>query len=256
MKKIICLVFMLAWAHAFADVRPTLPMAQCHQFYPFGLPKIENVTWVCREGYVLAFNEQLKMPVWVSYVLDKEKASGCFPRVGGFVKDPSVQNSAKASDYAKSGYDIGHMANDGDMRWSQQTQTESNVFTNAAPQLPSLNRGSWALLEDVTRSWAITRNTTLLIQVGAFKGETTIGKNNDVNVPKAFYKVITDLSSNQVQAFYYTQEDSNKKPNQTKVYVKNLDTPLSLPPKFKESKTIWPLGKNAKKERSVACSLK
>jgi len=248
-------VFLFANLASASEVRSSLPISECKHFFPYGLPKFSvKVTLVCREGYVLAYDESVKSPVWVSYTLDKKKATGCFPRRGNFVRDPSIPRTAKQSDYTRSGFDIGHLIPDADMRWSAQTQIESGVFSNAAPQIPSLNRGGWSQLEDLIRSIAVAQDTPLLIQVVTIRGNSFIGKNKDVNVPKAFYKVVVDIKTSRVIGFYYTQEDGAKNPEDAKIRVRALNLPLSLPPKFVESRKIWNT-KNAKNERTKSCNL-
>ena len=63
-------------------------------------------------------------------------------RTNAFKKDPHiVGSSASAVDYRKSGYDRGHLAPAGDMKWDVQAMKESFYYSNISPQLPQLNRG-------------------------------------------------------------------------------------------------------------------
>lgn len=188
-----------------SQASPTL----CKPNIPYGAPtpSREALIRVCRTAYALDFDTTAKIPSWVSYVLKNENAFGCYPRVSSFRIEPSVPvgTSASQKDYAKSGYDIGHMANSADLRWSRQTEIDSEVFSNAAPQTPELNRGEWKTLEDQIRQWAITRNNDLLIYVGPIynRSAPTYMKSTAVIVPTSFYKMIVDTKTKEVLSFVY-----------------------------------------------------
>ena len=181
----------------------------CKPNIPYGAPapSRENVIPICRTAYAIGFDTHAKIPSWVSYLLKNENAFGCFPRVSSFRIEPAVPpgTSATQKDYAKSGYDIGHMANSADLRWSRQTEIDSEVFSNAAPQTPELNRGEWKTLEDQIRRWAITRKNDLLIYVGPIynKAAPTYMKGTSVVIPTSFYKVIVDTKTKEVLSFVY-----------------------------------------------------
>ncbi|WP_131798045.1 DNA/RNA non-specific endonuclease, partial [Enterobacter roggenkampii] len=54
---------------------------------------------------------------------------------------------ARLKDYAKSGYDMGHMTAAGDAGTAQE-QLETFSLANMTPQLPDLNRKAWRLMEE------------------------------------------------------------------------------------------------------------
>lgn len=58
------------------------------------------------------------------------------------------------AEYAKTGYDQGHMAPAADFAWNQDASNTTFVMSNIAPQTPNLNRDSWKRLEDKVRKWA------------------------------------------------------------------------------------------------------
>ena len=109
---------------------------------------------ICRGGYILEHNNQAKIPGWVAWTLTPDHVISCLPRDDAFAIDQSLgANSAKPSDYAGSGYDQGHLANDADMSWDDQVEHESFYMSNMSPQLPSVNRGTWKNLESAARAW-------------------------------------------------------------------------------------------------------
>ena len=125
MKKIIISMFLVlisvsgyAW-----EQRQPLPVQQCQIHSPYGFANTQRqVQPICREGYLVAYDAPVKIPLYVAYTLKPENALGCFPRTNAFVADQSVPNGATPSDYANTGYDKGHAAPDGDLSWSQQVE--------------------------------------------------------------------------------------------------------------------------------------
>lgn len=247
-------------------IRLSMPMSACANQIPFGAPKSarSDTTEICRQGYALEHDNKAKIPAWVAYTLTSNHALGCHPRLGTFKVDPSIRPEATAhmKDYAKSGYDIGHMANNGDMRWDQQVEIESNVFSNAAPQLPGLNRAAWKMLEDLTRAWATQREHTLLIYVGPVyekQASTTIGI-GQVTVPLSFYKIIIDLETNEILTFLYPHQDSGESPSSFKSTLPLVQSltqivfPIPMRPVF--SPGMWPSNtKSARYEKTKTCIL-
>ena len=142
-------------------------------------------------GYTVSYNKELKLPNWVSYELTREETKGQEKRNNRFIADPLVKGIiATNADYARSGYDKGHMAPAADMKWSPQAMKESFYFSNMCPQHPQLNRRGWKNLEEKIRDWAIA-DSAIIIICGPIitKQPKTIGKNK-VAVPQQYFKVI------------------------------------------------------------------
>ena len=97
------------------------------------------------EGYTVSYNSDYKIANWVAYELTAEEAkSKKTERSNKFVPDPMVKGAtATNEDYTRTGYDRGHMAPAGDMKWSAKAMRESFYFSNICPQKPALNRGIW-----------------------------------------------------------------------------------------------------------------
>ena len=152
-KIILGLCFALTSFQVLADQHEPYPLEQCAAQAPYGFPQSvkQSTTKICRKAYVLEYDVNAFVPVWVSYVLTPEHAVGCLPRSNAFAADHSINNPATPKDYAKSGYDMGHNANDGDMRWDLEVEEESFILTNMTPQLPGFNRGIWKKLERLIR---------------------------------------------------------------------------------------------------------
>lgn len=76
------------------------------------------------------------------------EVAGTYPRDENFRGDDNVVGSAEQWDYSYSGYDRGHMAPAGDMKWSKKAMDESFFMTNMCPQAKTLNTGAWKRLEE------------------------------------------------------------------------------------------------------------
>lgn len=151
---------------------------------------------VDKEGYALGWSKQLKQPLWVQHVLTAEEASATnAPRSNAFKVDPSVECSSTPSDYARSGYDKGHLAPAADMHWSQQAMDDSFFMSNMSPQTPMLNRQLWAKLESWTRKQAKVEQCVIVVSgpICTNSSPKKIGKSGVV-VPDAFFKVVLDAT--------------------------------------------------------------
>jgi len=209
MKKLLLTLFVAlsalagTQAHAWDQVAPQ-PVAACQAQSPYGFAQTAKpVVAICRHAYVTAFDAQAKIPVWVAYTLQPANALGCVPRSNAFAADASVSGGPTPQDYAASGYDKGHNAPDGDMSFDNQAELESFLMTNMSPQAPSLNRGTWKLLETSVRGWAVQVGHPFTIYAGNIygPGDKTIGKG--VVVPHALYKIVIDNTTGQIAGWLF-----------------------------------------------------
>jgi DNA/RNA endonuclease G (NUC1) len=264
MKLLLALTLSFFLGSVYAEQPAPLPLTECTAQAPFGFPRTKklDVQAICRTGYLALHDNKAKIPAYVSYVLKPENAVGCAERDSSFSPDRSLPPGMRAEtkDYAKSGYDIGHLANAADLRYSILAQSTAAILSNAAPQLAAFNRGIWLKLESATRGWAISRDSSLLIYVGPIynvKQDPTIGKGM-VTVPHAFFKIITDLKTHEVLVFIFKHEGSS---NELKVFITSFAEvqkqtgivfPLPKNPVFTE---IWPIElKTVREARAEACS--
>lgn len=167
-----------------------------HQI-PDGLeiPAVTNPDAVIvHTNYALQYDERYEQAEWVAYELTAAEVKGTVRRGNNFREDPSViTGSAELSDYKKSGFDRGHLAPAGDMKFSESAMDESFYLSNMSPQRPGFNRGIWKELEEKVRDWA-EENGSLYVVTGPVLNKPyyqTIG-GNKVAVPEYYYKVILD----------------------------------------------------------------
>ena len=148
-----------------------------------------------REGYAVGYDINHKQPRWVAYCLTGAEARATVANREGhtFRVDPLLPTtSITLNDYRHSGYDRGHLACAGDMRWSQTSMSDSFFLSNVSPMNPSFNRGIWAILEKQVRGWAIEKEAIHIVTGPVFTVDAalpTIGE-NQITIPSAFYKVV------------------------------------------------------------------
>ena len=131
-----------------------------------------------------------------------------------FKVDPAVKTgTATHDDYTNSKHDRGHLAPCRDMQWSCETTLESFFMSNISPQIPLFNQGIWAKLEDLVRNWAIEYDTLYIVTGPVLEKEMIgiIGSKNKISVPKYYYKVILNYTSNRIEGigFIMPNEASN-----------------------------------------------
>lgn len=179
----------------------------------FGLPKIVSGGQgqiISRQGYTLSYNDTLLLPNWVAYELTREEVGGQVPRDAGFYPDPEVRGvQVQTSDYTHSGWDRGHMAPAGDMKWSESAMHESCYLSNICPQNPELNGGTWRVLEEKCRS-LISTYPSIHIVCGPVLTDNKHSKigTSRVTVPDAFFKVMLVQQDNEYHGigFYFSNE--------------------------------------------------
>lgn len=150
-------------------------------------------------GMTISFNPETHQPNWVSWeLLGSEAEATEVGRESAFTTDYEVDGCATTDDYRRSGFDRGHMAPAGDMKWSGDAMRESFLMTNICPQAGDLNRGAWQKLEDKCRQRAKADSAIVVVCGPIFRrGEATerIGATG-VAVPRQFFKVVLSPYTN------------------------------------------------------------
>lgn len=179
---------------------------------------------VIHNGFTLRYSEEHEQPYWVAYVLTPgETVVKAVSRDDNFRADPAISTgSATLADYKGSGYDRGHLAPFADLSWSEESASDSFLLSNMSPQAGSLNRGRWADLESVIRTFSLSGPicvvTGPVLTDGPYK---TIGENK-VSVPNYYYKVILFYSGQRSRAIgFLLPNEACKEPLQS--YAVSID---------------------------------
>ncbi|MFC4932888.1 DNA/RNA non-specific endonuclease [Massilia sp. GCM10023247] len=133
-----------------------------------------------------------RTPLWSAEHLraDQLAAAEGLKRDNAFHAEPRLPRSQRAEldDYARSGFDRGHMAPNGDMP-DRSAQRESFSLANMVPQDSEHNRHIWAPIEGAVRKMAKKEGQLYVITGPAFLG-TNLRKVGNVLVPTHLYKVV------------------------------------------------------------------
>ncbi|MCY7351035.1 MAG: DNA/RNA non-specific endonuclease [Cytophagaceae bacterium] len=166
------------------------------------LPAYDADAQVIRHrGYTLRYEEDYEQASWVVHRLPG--TPGRAKRSDRFMPDPLVKTkTALPSDYARTGYDRGHLAPAGDFKYDQQLTYESFYMSNMSPQAHDFNTGIWSDIEQKVRTWAKRYGPCIIVTGPVLKpGLPTIGRSTEVAVPEQYYKIIYDPNRQKAIAF-------------------------------------------------------
>lgn len=145
-------------------------------------------TIINNKFYSSYYSYQLKTPMFVIYSI--YKGGGECDRGSENFKSGGIKITAKLKDYAKSGYDQGHLAPYEDFAYDCKAAESTFRFYNAMPQTPNLNRGEWKKWEFIVRE--ISQSDSLLVVCGGAKWKKFIG--DSVFIPQKCWKVVWSKS--------------------------------------------------------------
>lgn len=130
----------------------------------------------------------------VKFRYNAQRDHGSLKRYDQFMFDPNVprecqQYSSKAYGH---GYDRGHQVPANHLDYSTVAIKQSNYMTNILPQTAPMNRGAWALIEEIVECYRDIDE--LLIMGGVVWGNNTeddyFVQSHGIRTPDAFWKVV------------------------------------------------------------------
>lgn len=177
-----------------------------------------------KKFYTLNYNEDHEVANWVSYELDHKRLQNCASRNDNFRPDPDVSTgSATDADYKGSGFDRGHLAPAGDMKFSKEAMKDTFFFSNMTPQPANFNRGKWAQLENLMRAWGSKYNKIWIVTGPILRDDLpAIGRSNKVSVPTDYFKVIVRQSGSSYEGMAFIMPTSVPSAD-LKSYVVTID---------------------------------
>jgi endonuclease G, mitochondrial len=167
---------------------------QSGQAPDFANPKIAAKTKeLCNTGFAELHSGVTRTPLYAAEHLTPERLGQGrgLKRTNSFHADDRLPPSERAelADYARSGYDRGHIAPSGDM-FDPQSQHESFSLANMIPQEPSINRGVWERIESGVRRMVKSRGELFVVTGPLFQGGELKRIGGRVLVPSATFKAI------------------------------------------------------------------
>jgi endonuclease G len=161
--------------------------------------------------FQVCYDHSLKVAKAVSYTL-----AGDLVNETNIVKRPSFKvdreidrdKRTSTSDYTKSGYDRGHMANDAAFDWSQESLDATYKLSNIVPQVRKVNRYTWSKAERYARFVAVQLGEVNVINLIEYTPTPQrIGK-HQIAVPKGFYKILYNNDQNYSRCLYYKNDNN------------------------------------------------
>jgi endonuclease G len=161
-------------------------------------PQNKNDFLLIKKYYVVSYSDARGTPNWVSWQLVKEDL-GDSPRKRVFDKDTTLPSGFRRIDtkeYAKSGFQRGHVCPHSDRAADQDMSYSTFIMTNIMPQAPNVNERGWEQLEEYERTLASEGNHIYISAGPAGQGgigedgpAKTIGYDQIV-VPAKCWKII------------------------------------------------------------------
>ena len=164
---------------------------------------------LCFQAFAVLHSALTRTPLYSAEHLtaDGIEAARATPRSGSCHPAPALPPDERAalSDYARSGFDRGHMAPAGDMP-DAEAQQESFTLANMVPQASKLNRGVWEGIESAVRTLAQRRGELYVVTGPIFKGNelATVGH---VVAPTYVFKAVLDPRSRAAAAYVAENTD-------------------------------------------------
>ena len=183
----------------------------CPEHFPAGqAPDIINqkiaakTRELCNSGFAELHSGVTHTPVYSAEHLTRERLieGKGLRRVNSFHADNRLPPSERAelADYARTGYDRGHIAPSGDM-FSPQSQHESFSLANIIPQDPSINRGVWERIESGVRRIVKSKGELFVVTGPLFQGSELKRIGGRVLVPSALFKAVYDPNRQEAGAY-------------------------------------------------------
>lgn len=191
----------------------------CSEHYVGGAsPEITNQRMVpksrelCFESFGVVHSGITRTALWSAEHLTRSslmEAKG-LKRVDSFHEEAILPYDEKStlSDFARSGFDKGHLSPNGDMK-NTTSQGQSFSLSNIVPQNGPMNRGVWSDIESSVRNYAKKNNELYVITGPLFEGSAIKQLRGNVMIPTHMYKLVYDPKSRQAAAYYIKNEDTS-----------------------------------------------
>jgi endonuclease G len=178
-------------------------------------PRLDKETEaLCFNVFSVLHSGVTRTPLWSAEHLQAQniEAAQELSRENSFHPEPRLPSDQRAelSDYARSGYDRGHMAPNGDMP-DRDSQRDSFSLANIVPQDGENNRNLWAAIEGAVRRMAKKEGDLYVVTGPAFLG-TDLRKIGNVLVPTHLYKLVYSPRQ-RAGAAWFVENTADAKPN-------------------------------------------
>ena len=155
----------------------------------------QKTAGLCFEAFAVMHSGVSRTPLWSAEHLTRESlaAAKTVRRKDAFHAEETLPSTVRAelSDYARSGYDRGHMSPAADMP-TEEAQHQSFTLANIVPQNRENNQVLWSAIEGATRHLTNQRGELYVMTGPIFEGDRIERINSRVFVPTHVYKAVYD----------------------------------------------------------------
>jgi endonuclease G len=170
-----------------------------------------STTGLCFEAFAVMHSGVSKTPLWSAEYLTRDslRAAKEVPRTDSFHAESTLppKHGAELADYARSGFDRGHMAPAADMP-TERAQHESFSLANVVPQNRKNNQVLWSAIEGATRHLTNVVGELYVITGPVFEGDKVERINGRVFVPTHVFKAVVNPATNEGAAWIAPNDDS------------------------------------------------
>jgi endonuclease G len=189
----------------------------CPQHFVSGTPPAllkpqlaQRTRALCFEEFAVLHSGIVRTPLWSAEHLTREQieAAGQLKRRSAFHHESRLppDDRAELSDYARSGYDRGHMSPSGDMS-TPKAQRQSFSLANMIPQHPCNNEVLWEGIESAVRDLASAEGEVYIVTGPIYEGTDIPFLNGRVGVPSRIYKAVYDPARRAAAAYVTPNAD-------------------------------------------------
>ncbi len=144
-----------------------------------------------KDAYVVSYHRARGVPNWVAWRLSASDL-GAADRSDSFEADERVPPEFRRimpNDYARSGYDRGHLCPSAHRTSNGTTNSATFLMSNMLPQRHALNAGPWKGVETYERELVAKNGNEVYVVAGGVFSRTPKTFGPGVAVPVAFFRV-------------------------------------------------------------------
>ena len=170
------------------------------------IKKIDKI--INKNIYKVYYSYKYKGALFVKYSLDGNLVNqNNIKKRMRFYNEKTIpaKYRSKPSDYKNSGYDKGHLASDASFDYDIKSLRKAYSMVNIIPQAPKVNRFTWIKTEKLERKIA-RKLGKVDVEIGIIYNNNGKKIGNNIYVPEAFYKKISNKSKKYEKCFFYKNE--------------------------------------------------
>ncbi len=226
MKKLLAILLTIASVSAWlaagshkglpeAAAQTTSCLPHFHEKAPPALtrPALQASTvGLCYEAFAVMYSGVSRTPLWSAEHLKRDSLERAkeVKREDSFHAEEALPDSYRAQlyDYARSGFDRGHMRPAADMP-SKVAQHESFSLANIVPQNRHNNQVLWSAIEGATRHLTNMRGEIYVVTGPIFEGDKVERLNGRVFIPTHVFKAVLDPATQEAAAWIAPNADGD-----------------------------------------------